>query len=404
MNTDPVPLKAYEMAGSPDAASGKTHTRPTFQIACWVLGLIAFAQLIALGTAINIKLTNLQKNPSSLLASQPPAAAQASYSADIKPRTLEEILAATDSTASDSITNLPQIPDPIRISPPQIPQQNSFQTPSLPPIANPRVARLVEESRTLQMDGDYNRAILKLEEAKSIEPEEPAIIFAKAQIFEDMAIYVKAADEYQKIQQMGIKAGVYFNLATQKLTESIDTKNARRNIISIGQSTVIKKSTTETGAKQTSLQISLRARPDTPINPDDVTVDIYFYDKIKGNGSGEIKGSSPSSVIEKSWRDNKVDWRDIGHEEVIQVTYLIPGNDSSYNRLFGEREYYGHVIELVYKGDIIDQKAEPRYLNSHHGRLVAPQYPTTPWDTQGDLLPSLNPSQENFQLPALPTQ
>ncbi|MGJ8676140.1 MAG: tetratricopeptide repeat protein [Akkermansiaceae bacterium] len=375
------------------------QTRPTFCIACWVIGLIAFAQLIALGTALNVKIGShsLAENEPKLLP-----IATAGFAENVRPRSLGEILASSGNVNAENVPTAR--PEAVSIAPYRS-TPSSTSLPSLPRIANPRVERLIEESRTYQMDGDISNAVLKLEEAATHDPAEPAIHFQKARIFEDMGLYVKAADEYQAIQQMGTKAGVYFPLAIRKLTENLDSSMARRNVISIGPAIPAKKMTTEDGKQQARVNISIRARPDTPINPDDVTVNVYFYDTVSGAGGGEIKGSSPSAVIEKSWLDHKIDWQDAGNEENILVNYTIPSSDGTYEHLFGQREYFGYVVELVYKGEVIDQQAHPRRLHSHHGNKLAPAAADgfNPWLYEGDNDGMLLPNRDsNSLLPALP--
>ena len=54
------------------------------------------------------------------------------------------------------------------------------------------------------------RAILKLEEAESIDPNEPALYYQKAELFEDMGHWQKAGDNYQKLFDMGPEIGSYY--------------------------------------------------------------------------------------------------------------------------------------------------------------------------------------------------
>ena len=73
--------------------------------------------------------------------------------------------------------------------------------------------------------------------------------------------------------------------------------------------------------------------------------------------------SSPDPGNEPSyrWVSEPVDWKGM-QEELLQVEYVIRSSAANDAHLFGEREYYGHVVELSYKGEIIDQQAWPRLL------------------------------------------
>jgi len=372
------------------------------------MALLAFAQLITVGTALTIRNEQVQQ-PSTITLP-----AIHSPQLPLKPRSLADIL--------DSVGEEPYHLAENDHAPVQIPAQpNTRVTPlsgapaavvgspalQLPAIADARVERLVQESRILHIDGDMMRAMLKLDEAERIDPSEPAVTYQKAMLFEDMGIFIKAADHYQKIQQMGKKAGTYFNLAANKLTQGMDTAVARRNVISIGPMQT-RKTTGAAGVKQADVAITILARPDKPINPADVHVQIHFYDKING---GEIKKATASAVIDSYWADTKLDWKDPGNEERLHVSYKISAADLADEHLLGRREFYGYVIELLYKGEVIDQQAKPRRLHSMHGSKMGP-IPgiddPMPWlpDDDGSLLPPRKDSdfgQDPSQAP-LPTR
>lgn len=357
----------------------KTHCagRPTFSVACWLLGLLAFAQLISVGAAIT-----LRDNPAAETASTP---AIRIPSLPIQPRSLEDILASFDSTtplpsADGNVAHDPPAP-PLRISAMPLPEAagpapSMESATSLPVIADPVVERLVHDSRALQMDGDMMRAMLKLDEAGRIDPGEPAVSYHKALLFEEMGLMIEAADQFQKVQQMGIKAGVYFKLAANKLTKGMDVAHARRPVLSIGPMKM-RNGKEFSGAKSTDVTITILARPDQTINPADVHVQVHFYDKLNG---GEIKKASDHARISTSWGDSKLDWQDPGNEETLQLSYSVAESDLADEHLLGRREFYGYVVELLYKGEVIDQQALPRRLNSLHSRSMAPvQNNSLPW-------------------------
>jgi len=362
--------------------------RPTFAIACWLLALLAFAQLLTVGAAITVR-----NKPSSVATAQTSIPVR-----PVSPRSLEDILASvgnkpspassyggiSDHTAPPLRINAIPLSSPVLATPPQA------DVPILPTIADPVVERLVRESRTLQLDGDIMRAMLKLDEAGRNDPAEPAVIYHKALLFEEMGMLIKATDHYQQVQQTGIKAGVYFKLAANKLTKGMDVAHARRSVISIGPMNTRKgKGKDLMGSENADVTITILARPDKPINPADVHVQIHFYDKVNG---GEIKKASTLAQIKTSWGDNKLDWQDPGNEETLRISYSIPETHLTDEHLLGRREFYGYVVELLYKGEVIDQQAQPRRLHSVHSRLMAQT------QKQGNLLPWL-PSDDNSLLP-----
>ena len=356
--------------------------RPTFLIACWLMALLAFAQLITVGAALT---SGKLEAATSSAAKVPPAHA---ITGPISPRSLDEILATE---AGPPL--LAESPEGASVLIDSNEDTGDTQTGASTPtevssslhagIADPSVERLLNESRTQQVEGDMMLAMLKLEEAARIDPAEAGVIYHKGLLFEEMDLYEKAADQYLQVQQMGIKAGDYFKLAANKLTQGMDVAHAYRPLVSIGPMNV-RQASGSMANKQADISITILARPDKPINPADVNVQLYFYDKLNG---GEIKKALNTAQIGQSW-DNRVDWQDTGNEETLHISYTIPDAHLTDEHLFGNRSFFGFVVELLYKGEVIDQQASPRRLNSIHGNNISPELNTHRyWQNQNSLLP-----------------
>lgn len=356
--------------------------RPTFLVACWLMALLAFAQLITVGAALTSG--KLEAAISRAVKTPAPNA----ITGPISPRTLDEILATEggsavlaksaegDSASSDSThdTGATQTGAPIPTE-----ASTSLHT----GIADPSVESLLEESRIRQMEGDMMLAMLKLEEAARLDPAEAGVFYHKGLLFEEMGLYEKAADQYLQVQQMGIKAGNYFKLAANKLTHGMDVAHAYRPLVSIGPMNV-RRASGSMADKQADISITILARPDKPINPADVNVQLYFYDKLNG---GEITKALDTAQIGQRW-DSRVDWQDAGNEETLHISYTIPDVHLADEHLFGDRSFFGFVVELLYKGEVIDQQASPRRLNSIHGNNISPELNTHwHWRNQNSLLP-----------------
>jgi hypothetical protein len=362
-------------------ASPSRTSRHTFTIACWLMALIAFAQLISIGTALAVRHSQPENKTALPLPGLPAPVGL------IEPRSLKEILASYDSGAETAIQHTGE-PPLVSTVIPNVTPSIAAETSKYPVIADPQVERLVEESRKLRMSGDMMRSMLKLDEAERIDPSESAVIYQKALLFEDMGIFSKAADHYQKIQQRGIQAGIYYHLSARKLTKGMDTWRARLNDIAIGPMKIRPSG----DGKQAACTITLLARPDKPIDVEDVEIQAHFYDKLT---SGEIKKALENSSFTRNWADNKVDWREPGNEETFIIDYTIPDGDQVNDHLLGRRQFYGCVVVLLYKSKIIDQQASPGHLNSVHSNktnsrnLDLEPDPWLPSDTEG-LLPSRN--------------
>lgn len=369
--------------------------RPTFCVACWLLAVLGFLQLLTVGTALAVRGEHSSHAKAEPVSSEKSAVPMAET---IQPRSIEQILLDAQ-LSTDSATILGMAAhEPVRIqadlgiSPVRGGGANMGGVPSAVMIANPRVERLVQESRNLHLEGDMMRAMLKLDEAGRLDPAECAVIYEKGLLFELMGIYTRAADQYQQIQQLGlVKAGPYFSLAASKLTKGMDTASARRSTIAIGPMKVNKGTGPDTG-RNVEVAITLLGRPDQSIQSDDVEVQVHFYDKVNG---GEIKKAALNAHISPHWADNKVDWQDAGNEETLRVSYSVPEADLAEQHLLGRRQFYGYIVELLYQGEVVDQQAYPRQLHSIHGKNMAPTFQEdlgVPWlpGDENSLLPSKN--------------
>jgi len=75
---------------------------------------------------------------------------------------------------------------------------------------------------------------------------------------------------------------------------------------------------------------------------------------------------------------------------------MIEADQSGDDYLFGERKYYGHVAELSYRGEVIDQQAWPRLLAREKNirerdPLMMPDgYLPNDFNHENPLLPTLN--------------
>jgi len=88
-----------------------------------------------------------------------------------------------------------------------------------------------------------------------------------------------------------------------------------------------------------------------------------------------------------TWISLPFDWS--GDEETLRMNYLIPKLDVQNSHLFGDLTFYGQVVTLTYKGEVLDLQAWPRDLAARMGR-PAPQgnpYGDFPEFLDQDILP-----------------
>jgi hypothetical protein len=112
----------------------------------------------------------------------------------------------------------------------------------------------------------------------------------------------------------------------------------------------------------------------------------------------EIVQLEDNSWVTEKW--NLLPFKWVGDEESLQMTYVIPSQDSQTEHLFGERSYYGQVVTLLYENEVLDVQAWPRHLASrmsktlgnNSGEPLLPDFQDSPppgFDPNLPLLPPL---------------
>ena len=293
--------KITDSSGLSVNSDGSKH-RPTFAIACWMMALIAFMQLMSVGTALALSwgkprtiIKKVSEPTDQRIVSVSARPAQEDDS-NVSTRDLEEILAKYKGSESGAIT---------AIAPPSTNTEkhrvnSRFERIA---IANPQVEKLIRESREYHLKEDIVKAMLKLAEAARIDPNESAVGYHKGLLHEEMGNYVEAADEYQKIQQLGVDAGAYYKLAANKLQQGMHLKEVQMQTLAIGpvKKRHFKEGLVGDGAEVT---ISLLARPDQTVSPDLVELQVHFYDKLS---TGEIVKAAHNAQREFRWADEQLD-------------------------------------------------------------------------------------------------
>ncbi|MGJ8656886.1 MAG: hypothetical protein ACSHX6_10595 [Akkermansiaceae bacterium] len=344
--------------------------RPTFAIVCGLLGLMAFIQLVMVGVALasrvgETRVVEVLEAGEVMKVYIPTLADELPDVEKQKPRSYDDILKAYGKDGEDGADyklHVPQRNIPKRrtpggsIRPEPLMDQGRFM-----PIKNSRVEKLVEEAKGLHLSGDVVRAILKLAEAEIIDPDEPAIIYRRALVFEDMRNWERAGDEYDKLFGLGPEVGAYYEIATDKIANGV--KDAP-DVVPFHLGNVVQR----VSADQLRARVTIPVRRLTKreIEPSQIDVRIFFYD-IVDNKVVEPVPQQREQNIAKRWVTEPTDWSG-NVEESAEAVYQLPELELADVHLFGERRYFGHVVELYYKGELMDQFAFPGRLHGIHAK------------------------------------
>lgn len=320
-----------------------TGTRPPiFAISCWVLAMIAFSQLLVAGMALA---TRFEES-----------------------RTVREVIKEVPKLV---VVRVPAEPDhaaPVVSRPPlplPIPPPSALQTMpapvalATPKVEDPKSERMVKEARQARVAGDMGVAIMKLEEALSLSPGDPNVHYELGLVHEQMGVNDTAAAHYEKVFQLGVAgAGALYELAANKLRDGFEEPTALGKL-SLGRVRIFKDPNDEAG-QRVILTIPTQKAPGETIEPDQVSVDALFFNRTSKGEILPLEKGNESWVTEQKWLNLPFDF--VGGEENLRMTYVIPRQDSQTEHLFGGKTYYGQVISLMYKGEVVDVQAWPRDL------------------------------------------
>jgi len=160
---------------------------------------------------------------------------------------------------------------------------------------------------------------------------------------------------------MGIvKGSIFYSRAAKKLEKGVRPRATKDTLLTLSHPHISK----ETDQKSARVVIPIHVIPGETVVSDHVSVTVHFYDQTNGK---DIKLAAETSIIKNQWLNKQPNWN-VNEQESLECSYQIPSMDKIQRHLFGERKFFGVVIELHYKGKIQDQVAVPRMLNYIHSQ------------------------------------
>lgn len=246
---------------------------------------------------------------------------------------------------------------------------------------------LIRKGVTAMTAGDMRRCILSLEEARTIAPEHPALLYYYGLAYDKLLNPEKARGFYTKVFQMRDAAGVYFKRASRRLSFGFEQPSAMRGKLSFGPHQVNHTYDTEQG-ESVNILLPVLLAPGEEVRPDDIYITIQFFDLVDGRKIEFSRMATPKL----NWQNEKPDWSE--WEENLLVTYAVPALTQEELDAYGDLKYYGFTAKLYYKGEPLDCISSPSALILQEQRLNSRR--RTP---RGGLLPDdgLDSSYEEAQ-------
>ncbi len=374
-------LRLFRM--SQNSADYEKPSLGVFHLSCWILGVVAFSQVMSVGVALAVRpeTTVVERVVKKYIAVPQPVVATPPQ---------DPVPQAQESARVEAPVTIPKIEiEPI--SPHEV-------LANAPVINEPVAERLVMEAREARIRSDHMQAVIKLEEALRLEPDHPAIIYEMATNFEVMGIYDKATEQYLKLNALGpLEGGSLWKKASAKLARGIVPES--KEFTSLGVVRLSPSEATPVGERR-GVVLPVSVSPNADFNSSLLETKVHFFEKQ----GGEVKQVESPEQPGYAWLSGPVDWAD--GEEMVEIWYHIPPSDRQQQHIFGERVFHGYVAELYYAGELVDMRAHPRpLLNKMRGRANGP-LPGDAWD------PDIDPVLESLEqyepgdplLPQLPTR
>src|SRR5438067_9452349 len=292
-----------------------------FRIALWLVAIFGAAQLAGLGVFY------AGKWRADYVAAHPKVTAPAVTPAPSAPALAEKTTPAPATTTTATTAQ------------------------STPSAAALSVAeKLLKEATELRDKGDTTNALARLQDAAQRDPKNANVLAEMAMIYESIQLFDRSNETWKKIVEIGPSAGPLYELADTKLktgvtppaatttttgpglagTSPLDAGTTRNDAEGIpdgstfGITEVTATDTPDADAETNmKLKISVKARPNTPIDHTKVKIQVFFYDTVDNK---EVVLTDADVSYE--WLTPRHDWKET-NPEVLAVTYLRAKNKTS---------------------------------------------------------------------------
>lgn len=252
------------------------------------------------------------------------------------------------------------------VPPASAPMPASGTLSAAPPVANPAdpaatmsLQELLDLAKQVRGLGDMQGALEVLRRADLRFPAQPEVLTEMALCYEQMGLNDKAAGLWRQLSaQDPNRAGGFRDLAQRRLNAPAAGQPATESgqVLGLGACRAQRDAAAANGEKVV-LRIPILRQGNIQVDPAQVDIDVYFFDRVNGQQVALTIADEPPST----WTAPPVDWGGIG-EEPLDVTYFLPTLTPGEVAAHGRRAYHGYVVRLYYQNKLQDVAAEPRDL------------------------------------------
>lgn len=222
--------------------------------------------------------------------------------------------------------------------------------------------RLIRKGVTALTAGDMRLCILSLEQARTIAPDHPALLYYYGLAYEKLENPQKARSLFTKVFEMRDRAGKYFQRASQRLTFGSDRGETMRGKLSFGPYQ-LRHTHEPDGGENVDILLPVMLAPGEEVSPDDIYITIQFFDLVDGRRIEFSRMATP----QLNWQNESPSWSE--WEENLIITYSVPPLTPEEQDAYGSLKYYGFTAKLYYKGEPLDCISTPSSLILQEQRL-----------------------------------
>ncbi len=242
--------------------------------------------------------------------------------------------------------------------------------------SNMPLPEMVDLAKKVRGLGDMQGALEVLKRADLQYPASPEVMSETAQCYEQMGLAEKASALWKQLATMDSgRAAGFGDLAKRKMqaTTGLDAADATMTgfapkVLSLGACQANRDPSVGNGEKVV-LRVPILRQGNAVIDPSQVDIDVYFFDRVNGEKIAQTIADEPVST----WGALPVDWSGVG-EEPLDVAYFLPALTPGEIAAHGRRSYHGYVVRLYYQHKLQDVAAEPQDLLDF-GSHAAPTVP-----------------------------
>ncbi len=173
------------------------------------------------------------------------------------------------------------------------------------------VAELVKAARYAQIEGDLKVAVVKLEQAMRLEPDNPVVLYYYGLTYEWLRNADKSREFFLKVYTQREKAGKYFARAARHLQAGFSSPADLRGDMSFG--TILEYRDPECPAgERVKLMVPILMKDGLNVRPEDLRVIVQFLTKSMGRKwkrrmrpnllPGALRNPRIGRTVRKSWK------------------------------------------------------------------------------------------------------